>query len=179
MEMLEKPINLEKMETPEALREKFKKFVLSEESLFGFNILIDEFDFTIPDYVESFYHELFTNPITSGKVKNSYIKITLELPIIELGGNFLFFNALFEMTTLKEIKFEFSRNYKRQIQELYSPFNIFFELFGNIDYNQKGFVYFNELKSKYKFGWLKFHYYDVFFFPLEDFIFSYKNMKVL
>ena len=46
MEMLEKPINLEKMETPEALREKFKKFVLSEESLFGFNILIDDFDCT-------------------------------------------------------------------------------------------------------------------------------------
>jgi hypothetical protein len=168
------------METPmETLREKFKKLVLSEESLFNFNILIDEFDFSIPHYIESFYHELFVNPLTSRKLKDSYIKITLELPIIELGGDYLFFNALFEMTTLKEIKFEFSRNYKKQIQELYSSFNIFFALFGNIDYKQKDFVYFEELESKYKFGWLRLRYYDALFFPLEDFIFSYKNMKFL
>ena len=163
----------------EALREKFKKFVLSEEILFDFNILIDEFDFSIPDYVKSFYHELFVNPLTSRKLKDSYIKITLELPIIELGGDYLFFNALFEMTTLKEIKFVFSRNYKKQIQELYSPFNIFFALLGNINCKQKDFVYFEELKKKYKFGWFKLRYDDVLFFPLEDFIFSYKNMKVL
>jgi hypothetical protein len=83
------------------------------------------------------------------------------------------------MATLKEIRFEFSRNYKRKIQELYSPFNIFFALFGHIDYKQKDFVYFEDLKHKYKFGWFKLRYDDVLFFPLEDFIFSYKNMKVL
>jgi hypothetical protein len=33
------------MEALDALKEKFKKFVLSEESLFNFNILIEEFDF--------------------------------------------------------------------------------------------------------------------------------------
>jgi hypothetical protein len=163
----------------ETLREKFKKFVLSEESLFNFNILIDEFDFTIPHYIESFYHELFVNPLTSRKIKDSYIKITLELPIIELGGEYLFFNALFEMATLKEIKFVSSINYKKQIQELYSPFNIFFALLGNINCKQKDFVYFEELKKKYKFGWFKLRYDDVLFFPLEDFVFSYKNMKVL
>jgi hypothetical protein len=163
----------------EGLKERFRKFVLSEKSLFNFDIVIDEFDFTIPHYIESFYHELFVNPLTSRKVKDSYIKITLEPLIEELGGNFLFFNALFEMVTLKEIKFEFSKNYKKQIQELYSPLNIFFVLFGNIGYEQKDIVYFEELKKKYKFGWFKLRYDDVLFFPLEDFIFSYKNMKVL
>jgi len=166
------------MKKLEKLKEKFKKFVLSEESPFSFNIVIDDFDFKITDYVESFYCELFTNPITSRKVKDSYIKLTLELPIIELG-DYLFFNALFEMTTLKEVKFEFSRNYKKQIQELYSPFNIFFALLGKIDYEQKEFAYFEDLKKRYKFGWFKLRYEDVLFFPLEDFIFSYKNMKVL
>jgi len=162
----------------EGLKEKFKNFVLYEESLFDLNILIDEFDFTIPDYVESFYHELFINPATSRKVNDSYIKLTLELPFFE-DGEFLFFNALFEMTTLKEIKFEFSKNYNKKIKELYSPFNIFFVLFGHVEYDQKDFNHFEALKKKYRFGWLKSRYDDMFFFPLEDFVFSYKNMKVL
>ncbi len=169
----------------ETLKEKFKKFVYSEESLFNLDILVDEFDFTIPDCIERFYYELFRNPATSKKVKGGWIKLTLEAPFKETG-EILYFNAVFDMETLKEIKLEFAKNYKRQIQELRSLFNIFFVLNGLIDYD-KDRIHLENLGNVCKFGifgfgWLKFRYDDVLFFPLEDFKFSYfsiKDMKVL
>ncbi len=164
------------------IKEKFKRFVHSEESLFNLNILVDEFDFTIPDCVERFYYELFRNPATFKKAKKGWIELTLEVPVEEIGG-VLCFNAIFEMETLKEIKLEFSKNYKRQIPELSSLFNIFFVLNGLIDY-ERDKVHLERLGSVCKFGtwgfgWLKFRYNDVLFFPLENYTFSYKNMKVL
>jgi hypothetical protein len=161
----------------EAIKEKFKEFVHSEQSLFALDILVDEFDFTIPDYIESFYHELFTNPATSRKVKDGFIEINLEVPID--NGEFLFFGSFFEMSTSEDKRFEFSVNFKRKIKELSCYFNIFFFLFGNIKEGDEDFPHFKELKSKYKFGWFKLHYDDVLFFPLKDYKFSYKNMKVL
>jgi len=158
----------------ETLRKRFKEFVLSEEDMLDLNILVDEFDFTIPDYVENFYHELFENKVTSPRIKNGYIKLMLEVPIEE---RVLFFNAHFEMETLKELRLTFSKNYVRQIQELSHPFNIFFVFFGRIvSYDSP---HLKDLRNRYKFGWLELYYDTAFFFPLENFKFSYKDMKVL
>jgi hypothetical protein len=160
----------------ETIRKEFKEFVLSEKNTIDLNILVDEFDFSIPDCAKSFYHELFENRVTSRKIQDSYVELTLEAPLKE---GFLYFNALFEMATLKALKFTFSKNHKRKIQELAYPFNIFFVLFGNIRYYKEDLSEFEKIYDKYKFGWLRSHYDDILFFPIKDFRFSYKDMRVL